>query len=358
MKSATNQKNNNISVKEFNLFDDELTKRSKTEEINNINNNNINSSINTLSYSRRSMSEINQRNLLNNNFNIIPNRNIPRNTYDNFYIRNINNFNNQYLFNDINNNQARTINNSEQFNSKSSLDNIINNSNNIENMINEEKRRKKEYSDYLKSQIEEKKKRKELEKQKEKEEDLKYEREYQEYLKKLDMKESQEKNKGIENDKYFEENPIRRPNTIKEKKIDDLFKKNSGNLEQNILNSIQKNQQPLINENRNNYNGFQDSNSNNDNLNRRPTSSSIRQSGSFVVDSFNKSAKNANENKLNNNILNLNNEFNNNNMSNNINNIMNGNQNNNIEVNPLRDLSFGSRVRNAIQNNNNLNNNN
>lgn len=31
------------------------------------------------------------------------------------------------------------------------------------------------------------------------------------------MKESQEKNKGIENDKYFDENPIRRPNTIKEK---------------------------------------------------------------------------------------------------------------------------------------------
>ena len=49
-------------------------------------------------------------------------------------------------------------------------------------MKNNERRKKEEYSDILKKQIEEKNRRKMLEKQKQREEDLKYEQKYQDYL--------------------------------------------------------------------------------------------------------------------------------------------------------------------------------
>ena len=76
VKNNTNQKNN-ASVKEFNLFDDEPTKRNKTEEKNNINNNinNVNININNNIINNKNNNVYSKFILKNTNFNIKSNKN-------------------------------------------------------------------------------------------------------------------------------------------------------------------------------------------------------------------------------------------------------------------------------------------
>jgi len=129
VKNATNQKNNNISVKEFNLFDDELTKRSKTEEINNINNN--------------IYTKINNINISNNNIN--KNNN---NVYSKFILKNANlnvksNKNAKDKIDKIKQNKE----NKDNKEPKKQINNIINNVDN--NIINSENKEMKELLDII-----------------------------------------------------------------------------------------------------------------------------------------------------------------------------------------------------------------
>ena len=107
-----------------------------------------------------------------------------------------------------------------------------------------EKKKKEAYLDQLNKQVEEKNKRKELERKKKLEEDLKYEQKYQNYYKQF-----QEKEKKEEIDKNNEINNIINNNEQIIKKNNDVNKLSDENdLDKNIIDTIRKNQYPLIND--------------------------------------------------------------------------------------------------------------
>ena len=277
--------------------------------------------------SRRSFSEMNVRNTpriedintLQNKDSFFNNR-IINYSNQNFYhgknnITPLNNNNYNYQkpsvsqSSPINNISYNIINNNMDYNSSN---NTINNF--YEQMKKEKERKLKEdYSEFLRQQIEEKRKRKEIEKQKEKEYDLKMEKKYQEYL--LQQKEMENRNQNL-----FEQNTIKRPISNREKTISDII--NENNINSNIINSIQNSQQSLEQEkikNRTNYENF--NNNTNDEQktrNKKTTSqSSFLNSGKGIIDLFSKQIKtvdefqnnfniNINEIPLNNNIPNPN----------------------------------------------------
>ena len=201
-----------------------------------------------------------------------------------------------------------------------------------------ERKQKEDYSEFLRQQIEEKRKRKEIEKQKEKEYDLKLERQYQEYLK---------KQKDIENNSnnstnYFEQNTLKRPISNRGKTINDIF--NENNINTNIINSIQNSQQNLNNEaikSRTNYKNFNSDDINEElkTRNKRSTaSSSFLNSGKGIMDSFNSQIKIIDELPVN---LNTNNnEIPSNNNQNKV-------QNNNI--NNIKEDKFGFTFKNKVE---------
>ena len=109
-----------------------------------------------------------------------------------------------------------------------------------------ERKIKEEYSNYLLQQIKEKNKRKELEKQKRLKEDLEYEQKYQNDYNKFQQKDPNEKNNNNNNEKKINDidNIKVGERTINEKKVG-----NEDNyLDKNILETLRKNQYPLIND--------------------------------------------------------------------------------------------------------------
>ena len=306
---------------------------SSLTNISNEYNNNIYSS-----QQRRSYSEINRRNTpINIEFNTIQNKNkffnnrIINYSDQNFYnVRNnINQFyNNNSKYEKQNLNQSSPITNisNDIINNNMDYNSSNNTINNFYEQIQREKERKQkeDYSQILRQQIEEKRKRKELERQKEKEYDLKMERQYQEYLKKQKEMENNESN-------LFENNAIKRSISNREKPINDIFNQNN-NINSTINNSNQNVFQTLEPENRKNLTNYNNFNKNNINeettsRNKRTTtsSSSFMNSGKGIIDSFNKKPKTVDEFNKALNINNIefsdNNERNLNTQNNNINNI-------------------------------------
>ena len=306
---------------------------SSLTNISNEYNNNIYSS-----QQRRSYSEINRRNTpINIEFNTIQNKNkffnnrIINYSDQNFYnVRNnINQFyNNNSKYEKPNLNQSSPITNisNDIINNNMDYNSSNNTINNFYEQIQREKERKQkeDYSQILRQQIEEKRKRKELERQKEKEYDLKMERQYQEYLKKQKEIENNENN-------LYENNIIKRPISNREKTINDILNQNN-NINSTINNSNQNSFQTLEPENRKNLTNYNNFNKNNINeettsRNKRTTtsSSSFMNSGKGIIDSFNKKPKTVDEFNKALNINNIefsdNNERNLNTQNNNINNI-------------------------------------
>ena len=176
----------------------------------------------------------------------------------------------------------------------------------------------KEYSDYLKQQIEEKNKRKKLQKEKEMEEDLRLEKQNKEYLKRqkeeMEKEREKEKNKRKNNVVSFssEKKPI---NTNDNKKF--LI---DTDINKNLMENIKRAQTPLISDhvklnqeisnkyniNKNTFevNDIYKYNINNINSSRRPVSSTILQSGKGIIDSRNINMQTVDKMNINNNINN------------------------------------------------------
>ena len=304
---------NNIYQNQNQFRYNDLNYQKSQSSIPNLSNENV-----YTSQSRRSFSEMNIRNTPKiEDINTLQNRNrlfggtLINYSNQNFYHGKMNitpQYSNNINFkpslsqsSPINNISNNIINNNIDYNSSN---NTINNF--YEQMQKEKERKQKDYSEILRQQIEEKKKRKEIEKQKEKEYDLKMERQYQEYLRQ--QKEIEDNNK---NQNLFEPNTLKRPNSNREKTINDIFNENN-NINSKIISSIQNSQQPLEQEkikNRTNYNNF----NNNDIIGELKTrnkntnsSSSFLNSGKGIIDSFTKQTKTVDEfyNNLNMNINN------------------------------------------------------
>ena len=331
--------NNNYQNQNLNRYNDIYAQNNEQniQNISNEYNNNI-----YFSQQRRSFSEISRRNTpINNEINTIQNRNrffnngIINYSDQNFYnVRNnINQFyNNNSKYEKANLNQRRTMNNlsNDIINNSMNYNSSNNTINNFYEQIQKEKERKQkeDYSKILRQQIEEKRKRKEMERQKEKEYDLKMERQYQEYLKQ--QKEIENKDSNL-----FENNTIKRPISNREKTINDIFNENNNNniINSKINNPIQNSFQTLELENRKNLTNYNNFNNNiideSISRNKRTTTSSTSflNSGKGIIDSFNKKPKTVDEFQnalnINNNIefTNSNNDINKNIQNNNINNI-------------------------------------
>ena len=188
---------------------------------------------------------------------------------------------------------------------------------------------KREYSEYLKQQIEEKNKRKKLEREKLLEEDLRLEKENKEYLKR--QKEELEKEREKENNKR--KNNLPSFNSDK-KPINNQENKKfliDTDINKNIMENMKRAQTPLmydhiklnqeISNKYNNKNNFEindiyknniNINNNNNNSIRRPVSSTIIQSGKGIIDGKNIEYNKRSTDILNNNINNKNTNIENN----------------------------------------------
>ena len=105
-----------------------------------------------------------------------------------------------------------------------------------------ERKKKEEYSNFLKKQIQEKNKRKELEKQKRLKEEMEFEQKYQNDYNRWEQKDLNEKsnnNKIIDVDNQ----PI-----VKRTINENSYGKEANDLDKNILETLQRNQYPLIND--------------------------------------------------------------------------------------------------------------
>ena len=105
-----------------------------------------------------------------------------------------------------------------------------------------ERKKKEEYSNFLKKQIQEKNKRKELEKQKRLKEEMEFEQKYQNDYNRWEQKDLNDKNN---NNKIIDvdNQPI-----VKRNINENNLGKEANDLDKNILETLQRNQYPLINE--------------------------------------------------------------------------------------------------------------
>ena len=263
------QNNNNNNENKFQNNND-IYRRSQYSNFNR-NNNNYNYTDNNnyqkvpiypQNLNRNSMNNINPYNL-----NLARNDNLNSNEMINFNGLNLNigsKFNN--INNNINNYNNLSHNNSYEnnlrrsnYSNKSENINIGNNHYNInlssitsqdiyqsfEKQKKENERKKKEeYSNYLKQQIQEKNKRKELEKQKKLKEDMEFEQKYKNDYNRWEQSDLTVKtnNNKIEN---FDNKQIIKSNN-KDNEIN--YNKDENNLDKNILETLKKNQYPLIND--------------------------------------------------------------------------------------------------------------
>ena len=252
--------------------------------------------------------EINKFNY-NNNYNNIINDYRRYNNYNDF--NNIINNNNDKLKNNFHYLEPKNQNNNININKNFYNNNNLNNQFNLDKYddkvnIQNKNRKQKEYSEYLKQQIEEKNKRKKIQKEKEKQEDLKLDLMNKEFLRKQKLEFEKEKKK--EKDKrifYTDKKNINK----KEKKFiinNDINK----NLEENIKRA----QTPLISDHNkinqeitNRYNFNKNNNlinnnyiKNNDTI-KRPVSSIMLQSGQDIIDNL-KNKKIINNTNNNNNL--------------------------------------------------------
>ena len=273
---------------------------------------------------------INSVNDINNNMNRMRNSNPNSNGMVNFNGINlnigskINNYNNI-----IRNNSYENRFRKSNYSNKSENINIGNNHYNInlssvtsqdiyqsfEKQKKENERKKKEeYSNYLKRQIDEKNKRKELERQKKLKEEMEYEAKYENEYKNLQQKDLDEKINETNNKiKNNDDEQI-----IKKDNIENNIKFEGNELDKNIIETLRKNQYPLINDsneidNANNRNKRNNYKKYNTELSKEkiPTNSSIIKSGMNIIEG-NKSKENFYQRESKNNKdLNINLEINN-----------------------------------------------
>ena len=302
--------------------------RNNTTIQNNINNNNFNINNNFNSNNHNNNFNINNNNFSYRNYKPYqaydPNMNKKFRRYDNFHYfeQNNNNTNNNMNENNMNSN----INNNNNNNNNNNFDintigKIILSTETIESNDKMNKNRaQKEYSDYLRQQIEEKNKRKKLQREKEMEEDLKLEKQNKEYLKrqKEEMEKEKEKEKLKRQKNEINFNSAKKPvNTIENKKF--LI---DADINKNLIENIKRAQTPLISDhiklnkeisnkynNVNNQNNYEISdiykNLKNNN-NRRPVSSTIVQSGQGIIDGRNFNMRSNDKININNKINNIN----------------------------------------------------
>jgi len=276
-------------------------------------------------------SNINSMNYINrNNMNINRNNNINSNEMVNFNGLNLNigsrinnsNHHNNYPQNYSFENQFRRSN----YSNRSENINIGNNHYNInlssvtsqdifqsfEKQKKEHERKKiEEYSNFLKQQIQEKNNRKELEKQKKLKEELEFEEKYGKEFQVMQQKDLDEKLNMFKNNKN---NEIKNNDEqiIKKNSIESDYKNDeNNNLDKNIIETLRKNQYPLINDikeiesinNRNRKKNYKNENIE-QKIEKLNTHSSMIKSGINIVEG-NKSRENfyqreTNENNLNN----------------------------------------------------------
>ena len=290
--------NNNFQNQNLFRYNDLNTQRNETNISNisngfNNNNNNISSSQQRRSYSEmnRRSTPINQKiDTLQNNINLINGKPINYSNHNFYHGKNI-----------INQEYNNIIPNNNKYNYNSSNNTINNFYDEMQKEKEKERKQKENYIDFWKKQIEEKKKRKEIEKQKEKEYDLKLEKQFQEYLKQQNE---------------LEKTTTKRPISNREKPITDIINDiNNNNSKQNIK-IISDNYSNDKIKNRTNYNNFntEEINEESKTRNKRSTASeSFINSGKGIIDSFSKQIKTIDEFKkdfntpLNNNSINQNN---------------------------------------------------
>ena len=227
--------------------------------VNESNSSNNYNSTNYSSFQKNSMNNINRLDI-----NRIKNNNLNSNEMINFNGINMNigsRFNNSNHHNNFNNiSQNNSYENNfrrSTYSNKSENISIGNNHYNInlssitsqdiyqsyEKQKKENERKKKEeYSNFLKKQIQEKNKRKELEKQKRLKEEMEFEQKYQNDYNRWEQKDLNEKsnnNKIIDVDNQ----PI-----VKRTINENSYGKEANDLDKNILETLQRNQYPLIND--------------------------------------------------------------------------------------------------------------
>ena len=176
-----------------------------------------------------------------------------------------------------------------------------------------ERKKKEEYSNYLKRQIDEKNKRKEIERQKKLKEEMEFEAKYGNEYKNLQQKDLDEKINAANNNKNNENEQI-----IKKNNVENNFGIEGNELDKNIIETLRKNQYPLINDineieivnNRNKKNNYKKSNTD---LSKEKisTNSSMIKSGLNIIEG-NKSKENFYQrDKINNKDLNIDIDLNN-----------------------------------------------
>ena len=158
-----------------------------------------------------------------------------------------------------------------------------------------ERKKKEEYSNFLKKQIDEKNKKKELEKQKKLKEDMEFEAKYGNEYKNLQQNNLDEKINTINNNniKNIDDEKI-----IKKNIVENNLKIEGNELDKNIIETLRKNQYPLINDineleivnNRNKKNNYKKSNTDLSNE-KISTNSSMIKSGLNIIEG-NKSKEN------------------------------------------------------------------
>ena len=112
-----------------------------------------------------------------------------------------------------------------------------------------ERKKKEEYSNILKQQIQEKNKRKELEKQKKLKEEMEYEQKYENPYKDMISKDLDEKLSKYKNNNNKSNDIINNDEQIiKKNNIENNFGNEGNILDKNILETLRKNQYPLIND--------------------------------------------------------------------------------------------------------------
>ena len=168
-----------------------------------------------------------------------------------------------------------------------------------------ERKKKEEYSNYLKQQIQEKNKRKELERQKKLKEEMEYEQKYKNDYNRWEQAELKEKiNNNNKIDDFDNKQIIKSNNNNSEIN----YNNDGNNLDKNILETLKKNQYPLINdiniksiENMNNKNKKNDYKIEANELSKEKISThrSMVKSGLNIIEG-NKSKENYYEKELNN----------------------------------------------------------
>ena len=312
--SADNSSNNYYSTKYSSL--------GNSSNINNINVNNVNNvDVNRMSHYSNFNNNQNNNNIYTRNSY----QSMPINYPGNINMNSMNDINNSLRgsevinFNGINYQIGSVINNNgnpyennfrrSNYSQKNGNINIGNNNFNInlssitsQDIFNSydmqkkqnERKKKEEYNNELNKQVQEKNKRRQLEKQKKLQEDLKYEQKYENYYKQLQENEKKEENNKNNN---INKNINNNEQIIKNNNINNNINaiNEQNDLDKNILETIRKNQYPLINDinqdnNINNYRAYSSSNKKrnykiNDNSDSKiSTTSSMIKSGLNIIE--------------------------------------------------------------------------